>query len=125
VSIPTKLRCDGTYIKKWRKVVITAHGFKRLKHRCHISKKAARNYVKRAFNLGFSYKTLPDNINRYINSLYTRYNTANNIRIYGSRVFIFANNVFITAYDLPQQYVAELKEFMEMETSSVSGIDNK
>ena len=64
---------------KWRKVVITAHGFKRLKHRCHISKRQ-QELCKKSIQLGF-YKTLPDNINRYINSLITDI-IYKNIRIY-------------------------------------------
>lgn len=83
---------------------VSAHGTQRIKDRCGIKKKAAKKLVNQAFYKGISHEETAGSLNRYLTSLYFYNKTANNIRIYNEKVFIFSGQVLITVLNLPFKY---------------------
>ena len=92
---------------------VTRHAEKRTKLRLGIPKKSVMKNAEKALRYGLKHKETTGNLNRYITSLYLRYGTANNIRIYCDNVYIFQGTTLITLFPLPQKYkstAARLKE---------------
>lgn len=83
---------------------ITHHGKKRIKQRFNISKKAVNSLVKKALKTGITHSETKGSLNRYFTSLYFKNQTANNIRIYNYKVFIFSGTTLITVFDAPTKY---------------------
>jgi len=85
-------------------VTVTDHGRNRIHERCGIGAKAAGRIAKIVFEKGLTYAETTGPLNRYINSLYMYNETANNIRMYGDKVYIFCGEVLVTVLDLPRKY---------------------
>ena len=85
-------------------VSVTDHGCKRIRSRCGASKKAAGKIAEDAFKNGITHAETTGSLNRYITSLYFHNKTANNIRVFNDKVFIFSNEVLITVLNLPKRY---------------------
>lgn len=83
---------------------VTTHGKKRIKQRCNISKKSIYKHVGKALEKGITHSETKGSLNRYLTSLYFKNGTANNIRIYNFKVFIFAGSTLITVFDVPAKY---------------------
>jgi hypothetical protein len=83
------------------KIIVTNHAEKRAK-RVLPNKKAAMEIAQEAFDEGIRHEETAGRLRRYIDWLYFREKTANNIRIYHQKVFLFHGDVLITIFDLPQ-----------------------
>lgn len=83
---------------------VTTHGKNRIKQRCNVSKKSAYKLVEKALQKGITHSETRGSLNRYITSLYFKHQTANNIRIYNFKVFIFVGTTLITVFDVPPKY---------------------
>ena len=83
---------------------VTDHAAKRTKERLGLSKRLTVKNAERALSEGLSHKETNGSLYRYIESLYWKHQTANNIRIYCNNVYIFHNTLLITVYALPQRY---------------------
>lgn len=90
---------------------ITDHAYQRAKERLSISKKSVDRLADSAFENGIRHSDIKGQFKRYIDKLYFQYKTANNIRIYGEIIFLFANNTLITLYQVPQEFRKTLKNF--------------
>lgn len=80
---------------------ITDHALKRMKERCGIHRSAAQRLSDKAYTDGISHGETNGRLNKYITALYFQECTANNIRIFADKVFIFNDNVLITVIPLP------------------------
>lgn len=80
------------------------HGNIRIRNRCGVPKKAVKKIVDEAFNNGITHAETAGSLNRYITALYFYDQSANNIRIYGNKVFIFSGIILITVLNLPSKY---------------------
>jgi hypothetical protein len=100
------LCCIRTQIRKGRLKVldVTHHGTKRIRERCGIKAKGVDRLAKIAFEKGLTHSETKGELKRYITSLYFYNKTANNIRIYGDKVYIFCDEVLVTVLDLPRTY---------------------
>lgn len=81
------------------------HGNIRTRHRCGVPKRAVNKVVDEAFNKGITHAETVGSLNRYITSLYFYNKTANNIRLYKDKVFIFSGSTLITVLNLPRKYI--------------------
>lgn len=80
----------------------TTHGSKRLKQRAGHSKKNDR-VLKLALDRGLRHSDTKGQLNKYITKLYFKNRSAENIRVYQGKVFLFTRNeVLITVLDLPK-----------------------
>lgn len=85
-------------------VYSTKHGSKRTKERVGLSKKLADKNAKRAFDNGIKHSDTSGQLNKYFTGLYMQNKTANNIRIYCDKVYIFCGEKLVTVFDLPAKY---------------------
>lgn len=82
--------------------LLTVHGEERIKDR--IGKKINIDIANKALNNGISHSETTGSLKRYIDSLYFRNQSANNIKIYNYNVYIFVNTLLITILMLPNKY---------------------
>lgn len=85
-------------------VVITNHAKARIKERTSMSKRMVEKNVELAKRNGVSREETSGSLRRYIDSIFYKKKTANNIRIYCGFVYVFSGEVLITAFELPQRY---------------------
>lgn len=82
--------------------VVTNHAVKRIRERVGVNKRATENLARKALKDGLSHKDLSGNLRRYVDSVFFRSRTANNLKVLHDKVYIFKNNVLITVISLPQ-----------------------
>lgn len=70
---------------------VSSHAKQRLNERCGFNKKAQRRMAEKAFDEGITHKQTKGRLNKWITSLYFRNKSANNIRLYGDKAYIFAD----------------------------------
>lgn len=86
---------------------VTKHAKKRMKERCGIGKSSSDNVAQKALVRGIKHCQTSGNLKKYIDSLYFKNNKANNIRLYGQKVYIFHNDVLITVLQLPGNLIKD------------------
>lgn len=84
---------------------VTRHADKRMRKRVGVNRSAVEKMARRALNDGYTRHDFQGSIRRYLDALYYHNDgEANNIRVWGEKVWIFADNTLITVLDLPQRY---------------------
>lgn len=69
-----------------------------------LPRKAVDANAARALEYGIRHSETSGSLHRYIEALYWKEQTANNIRIWMQNVYIFHNETLITVFPLPQKY---------------------
>ena len=80
---------------------ITDHGRQRIKDRIGLRKKQSNSIAEKALQHGICHYESKGRLKKYFDKLFLSHRTANNIRIYHEKVFIFKDDVLITVMDLP------------------------
>lgn len=93
-------------------IEISEHAFKRLSERSGLSKKAAYRIAEKAFTQGITHSETKGNLNKYITSLYFNNTNANNIRLYGDKVYIFVGEVLVTVLQIPSNLTKDMKKLV-------------
>lgn len=83
---------------------VTAHASKRLRERVGVRKRSIQNISDRALSKGLSHKDLSGKLRRYVDGLFLRSRTANNIKVYSEKIYIFRDNTLITVISLPSEF---------------------
>ena len=83
-------------------VVVTTHAAKRFKQRVGLSKKACQAQAERAMESGYSHADAKGRAKRSLDKLFLEHRTANNIRVYGEHVYLFAGSTLVTVLNLPK-----------------------
>jgi chromatin remodeling complex protein RSC6 len=92
---------------------VTNHGRRRIKERCGIKAKGTGRLAKIAFSKGLSRSDVSGSLYKYIDYLYHYNEQANNIRLYGDKVYIFCNEVLVTVLDTPKKYRSIVNRLMK------------
>ena len=82
-------------------IIITDHAYYRAKERLSMNRTSFRGLSVRAYENGVKQSDSHGNLKAYIDKLYFDFRKANNIRIYGENIFLFAGNVLLTVYQVP------------------------
>jgi len=90
-------------------LVVTKHAQKRLKQRCGVNKKSAERMAKKAYELGMTHSETTGKLKKWVDSLYFYNQTANQIRLYGDKAYIFHNQNLITVIQIPHNLVKFVK----------------
>lgn len=90
-------------------VIITKHAYKRAKERMGINKNALNRIAVKAFHRGLKYSDVNGKIKEVFEILYNTEKTANNVRIYGEFIFIFADNRLLTVVQVNNEYKNYIK----------------
>jgi len=83
---------------------ITEHANQRIKERVGLNKKARTRHTKLALKRGMKHIEAPAPLKKYLNTLFLRYNSGNNMRVYNHKVFIFQGETLITVLNLPNEF---------------------
>lgn len=84
--------------------ILTKHAKHRSKERMGLNKEASDKAAQKALEVGIRHSETAGSLHRYLSRLFLTKKTANNIRIYAEKVFIFSGNVLITVLQLPNEY---------------------
>ena len=85
-------------------IVITKHATKRIKERTGLKKKNYEKYAQEAFTVGIKHNETKGSLKKYIDYLYLKHRSGNNIRIYHRVIWIFAGNSLITVFGLDNKF---------------------
>lgn len=86
-------------------IEVSIHAKERMKERCKIKSKSVERLARIAFEKGLTHAETSGALNGYINSLYLYNRQANNIRLYGDKIYIFCNDVLVTVLDTPKRFL--------------------
>lgn len=84
-------------------VVITRHARQRMRERLGLPKRAVQRHAQRAYDEGLHHGGVSGAAGRYLDALYFKNRCANDLRVYGEFVFVFANGVLITVHEIPNR----------------------
>ena len=82
---------------------VTNHAAKRFKQRVGLPKAACQRHAEKAFSEGFSHAEARGSAKRYLDKLFLEHRKANNLRVYGQFVYLFAGTVLVTVINLPRK----------------------
>lgn len=82
-------------------VTVSKHAKKRLKERCGLNKRSVKRMADKAFTNGIRHSDTRGRLNKWVTGLYFYNKTANNIRLYGDKAYIFAGNTLVTVIQIP------------------------
>lgn len=85
---------------------VSRHGEYRTRKRVGVPKSAVKRLAAKAMAEGITRHDTHGPLRRYLDALYYYNESANNIRIWGEKVWIFSDHTLITVLDLPQKYKA-------------------
>lgn len=88
-----------------REAIVTNHAKQRTKERLGLSKKIADKVAAKALEHGVSHSSAKGNLKHYLDKLYLKHKTANNLRVYNRKVYIFNGNILITVINLPNSLI--------------------
>jgi len=83
---------------------VTDHAAKRSKECVGLPKRVTGKNAERALHDGIKHGETRGALRRYLDALYLKRKTANNIRVYCNNVYIFHDEILITIFPLPQKY---------------------
>ena len=89
---------------------VTRHAKTRIHERMGLPKKSCQKTADRAFENGVRHDETCGQMQKYMTALYERSRTANQIRLYGDKTYIFADDVLITVLPLPNNFVKGVKK---------------
>lgn len=90
-------------------MVVTKHAQRRMKQRCGVGKSATQRMAKKVYDLGMTHSETTGNLKKWVDSLYFYNRTANQIRLYGDKAYIFHNQKLITVVQIPHSLVQYVK----------------
>ena len=84
------------------KVILTTHAQQRLKERCGLQKKSKERIAAKVFEEGLSIEETNGSIRKWMTMVFYNNTNINNIRLYGDKVYLFANQTLITVLFVPK-----------------------
>lgn len=93
-------------------ISVTAHGRERIHERCKIKRKSCDRLAGIAYNKGLTHAETSGSLNGYLASLHSYNGQANNIRLYGDKIYIFCNDVLVTVYNTPKRFMPLIIKLM-------------
>jgi hypothetical protein len=91
-------------------ISITRHAKRRIKIRCG---KSMDRLAEIAFNRGLTHAETTGSLNKYVTYVHMKNTEANNIRLYGDKIYIFCNEVLITVMEIPHKYRVLVKKLID------------
>ena len=85
--------------------VLTDHSAQRLKERCGSNKSSMQKTAETALEKGIQHSETSGSLKRYLDGLYLQHKNANNMRIWGDKLFLFCNVRLVTVLQVPTRYM--------------------
>lgn len=86
-------------------VTVTKHAKQRIRQRCGVND--ALRISKIAYERGLKHSDLTGNLKKWVDGLWFRNKTANQIRLYGDKAYIFRDATLITVLQIPHNLVKD------------------
>ena len=83
---------------------LTNHALKRCRKRFGLPRKSIRRTAEKALSEGRARGEFKGRFKRYLDAIFLKDRTANNMRIYGQNLYIFKGETLITAWTIPTKY---------------------
>lgn len=99
---------------------VNEHAAKRMKERCGSNKASVQKTAQTALERGITHAETAGSLKRYLDHLYLLHRKANNMRIWGDKVFIFRGESLITVLNLPQKYMGTCVKIQERKKANAS-----
>lgn len=96
-------------------IKITEHAYERAKERLRFKSEVLDKMAAVAYEEGLKHSESKGLLKKYITSLFFQYGKANNIRIYGEVIYLFASSTLITVYQVP----SHLKKYLKLRPGTV------
>lgn len=94
-------------------ITASKHAEARLHERCGINRKSAQRIAEKAFNEGIQHSQTKGNLKKWVTSLYFNNKSANNIRLYGDKAYIFSDSVLITVLQIPSNLRNDMRSLVK------------
>jgi hypothetical protein len=94
-------------------VRVTKHGEKRVRERVGVNKKSVDRLAQKALTEGIPMSRTKGRLLKYLTYLYFRNETADNIRVYGDKAYIFVKDKLITVLQIPQDITKDMKKMIK------------
>lgn len=92
---------------------VSKHAEDRLKERCGFNKKTSERMAQKAYEEGITHAETKGRLNKWVTGLYFRNETANNIRLYGDKAYIFCDKTLVTIIQIPASLMKNLKDMVK------------
>lgn len=81
--------------------IVTNHAKQRTKDRLGLSKRIANKIADKALEHGVTHAHAKGKLKSYLDKIYLSHKSANNLRVYNRKVYLFDKSVLITVLNLP------------------------
>ena len=92
---------------------VTNHAKRRMHSRIGITKGIAQKQALKVLRNGIKHEETLGNLHKWMDAEFLRYRTANNMRYYAGKLYIFDGEVLITVLHANQDFEASLSEYVE------------
>lgn len=92
--------------------MVTRHAKKRMRKRDGINSRAAERKARIAYEKGYSIAQTKGKLRKWMTRKYNSRKTADNLRVYGDKLYVFKEDTLITVLQIPQTITANLKQFI-------------
>lgn len=93
--------------------IITEHAEERMIKRCGIKKKSIDRIVDKVLENGYSHNQLKGRLKKWVDSLWFKNKSANNIKLYGDKAYIFIDNKLVTTLQIPNDLTKDFKKMVK------------
>jgi len=88
-----------------------------MRQRLGVPRSAVKKAVAKALECGVRREDCHGSLRRYLDALYFYNESANNLRVWSEKVYIFRDKTLITVLNLPQQYKNRANGISRKETA--------
>lgn len=92
---------------------VTKHAKKRIKERCGVGERSSDRIAEIAFEKGLKHSELSGSLKKWVDGLYLKHRTGNQIRLYGDKAYIFHNVDLITVIQIPHNLTKMVSKTMK------------
>lgn len=100
------------------------HARDRIQERYGINKASCDRIAKIAFENGLTHAEATGQLKAYITKVFNRNESANNIRIYAEKIWIFANLELVTVFPIPNNLKSQAIEQLKRKKKNSKGKKN-
>lgn len=98
---------------------LTHHSVRRMHDRIGVTKGNAKKHAKKVLEIGIQHKDTLGKLNQWMNREFLRYRTANNMRYYAGRLYIFSNQLMITVLNAQPEIEKNLSKYVKPEVYEI------
>ena len=89
---------------------LSRHAKDRIKERCGVGQSGQDRLAEKALVNGILHNDTTGRLNKWMTTLYFRNTSANNIRLYGDKAYIFSDTKLITVLQIPNNLLPMVRK---------------